>query len=88
MVAPHAKIDDGLLNLTYCGAMSVFKRLLFLPKVERGKHLAVRGVETYPITRVKIEAPRLLHYQLDGELRSGSSFDFKLADQKLLVRFA
>ncbi len=86
MVAPHAKIDDGLLNLTFCGAKSVLGRLLFLPKVERGKHLAVKGVETYPITRVRIEAAGPIPYQLDGELRSGNRFDFKLADQKLMVR--
>ncbi|HRG21796.1 MAG TPA: diacylglycerol kinase family protein [Saprospiraceae bacterium] len=88
MVAPHAKIDDGLLNLTFCGAKSILGRLLFLPKVEKGKHLSVKGVETYPITKVRIEAPGAIPYQLDGELRTGNCFDFKLADQKLLVRSA
>ncbi|MBK7223556.1 MAG: hypothetical protein IPH94_20315 [Saprospiraceae bacterium] len=57
-----------------------------MPKVERGKHLAVKGVETYPITRVRIEAAGPIPYQLDGELRSGNRFDFKLVDQKLMVR--
>lgn len=86
MVAPHASIDDGLLNLTFCGAMSVFKRLLFLPKVEKGQHLNVSGVETHLVSHVLIEATQDLYYQLDGELRSGNRFDVQLASQKLEVR--
>ncbi len=85
-VAPHARIDDGWLNLTYCLPKSIWQRLFFLPKVERGSHLSVAGVFTHTVQRLEITAQETIYYQLDGELRNSIHFHIDLAERKLKVR--
>jgi len=85
-VAPHAIINDGWLNLTFCEPKTIWQRLLFLPKVEKGKHLSETGVHTHTIQQLEISAEADVYYQLDGELRCRNHFTIDLAERKLRVR--
>ena len=85
-VAPHAIINDGWLNLTFCEPKTILQRLLFLPKVEKGKHLSETGVHTHTIQQLEISAEADVYYQLDGELRCSNHFTIDLAERKLRVR--
>ncbi len=44
MISPHAKIDDGKLNLLYCTVPSILKRLSLFLKVGSGKHINSKAV--------------------------------------------
>lgn len=86
MVAPHALINDGLLNLIYACPKSVIKRLFFLPGVEKGSHLKDPDVFCHEIKKLTISAKEEVPYQLDGELRYDHTFEIVLAEKKQYMR--
>ncbi len=83
MVSPNAKINDGQLNWISCSPMSIIERLLFLPEVEKGNHLANKKVEEQLITQMTITASEKVFYQLDGELMSDKVFIIEVVKSAL-----
>jgi diacylglycerol kinase (ATP) len=55
-IVPDARMDDGLLDVCVIGNLSRIRLLWHFPKVFRGEHLAVAGVETYRGSRITVEA--------------------------------
>jgi YegS/Rv2252/BmrU family lipid kinase len=66
-LAPHAKVDDGLLDVHIIQDMPPLKRLVHIPKVLQGKHLGLKEVEIRraPWVEIASDAPLLAH--MDGE---------------------
>jgi diacylglycerol kinase (ATP) len=56
-VVPHARIDDGLLDVCVIGNISRAQFLRHFPKVFSGTHLSVPGIESYRGARVIVETP-------------------------------
>ena len=67
-MAPNAKIDDGLLDITLLGKLSRIGLLKAFPKVFTGEHIHLKEVETFTARKIKIETipPKVL--TPDGEL--------------------
>lgn len=86
MVSPLAEVNDGLLNLFYCKPLSIFKRLLALPKVEKGTHLTLPFVHHETLTAVVIDAAYEIYAQIDGELFLSKRFEIQLLGRKLEIR--
>ncbi|MBK8700788.1 MAG: hypothetical protein IPN29_15095 [Saprospiraceae bacterium] len=86
MVSPLASIDDGQLNLVYCGRLGILSRLGLLIKVEKGNHLADPRISHHFLREINIRAGEEVFYQLDGELKSAASFEVSLHPEKLIVR--
>ena len=55
-IVPDARMDDGLLDVCVIGNLSRLQILRHFPKVFRGAHLSVAGIETYRGARVTVEA--------------------------------
>ena len=55
-IVPEARMDDGLLDVCIIGNLSRVQILRHFPKVFRGAHLSVPGVEMYRGSRVTVEA--------------------------------
>ncbi|MDQ1467920.1 MAG: diacylglycerol kinase [Actinomycetota bacterium] len=55
-IVPDARMDDGLLDVCVIGNLSRSQLLRHFPKVFRGAHLSVPGVETYRGSRITVEA--------------------------------
>jgi diacylglycerol kinase (ATP) len=55
-IVPDARMDDGLLDVCIVGNLSRVQILRHFPKVFRGTHLSVPGVEMYRGSRVTVEA--------------------------------
>ena len=53
---PHARIDDGRLNLLLARDISLLQTLLLLPRLLVGKHLSHPKVHTQPFQAMQIEA--------------------------------
>jgi len=68
LMAPSAKLDDGLLDVTLLNKLSRVKVLLCLPKIFKGTHIQMKEVETFKAGHLKIEtgSPKLL--TPDGQL--------------------
>jgi len=67
-MAPNAKIDDGLLDITLLNKLSRIGLLKAFPKVFTGEHIHLPTVETFTAKHIKIttDPPKVL--TPDGEL--------------------
>ena len=87
LVAPGAAIDDGKLDMILCKPLSLFKRLRYLPVIEKGKHLDLPFIDSSCPVQVRIEAEKELPAQLDGEFMISKVFEIKVLPGNLLVRY-
>ncbi|WP_307825727.1 diacylglycerol/lipid kinase family protein [Sinosporangium siamense] len=65
-ISPHARPDDGLLDVVTVGAVSRGELLRTFPRVYRGTHLDHPAVTVVRVREVTVEAPGVIAYA-DGE---------------------
>jgi YegS/Rv2252/BmrU family lipid kinase len=73
LIAPHARIDDGQLDVVVVDDRSPWAVIRHAPKLFRGRLAEVPGVTMTPATRVEIAARESLVYHVDGEPCAGGS---------------
>lgn len=85
LMAPNAKIDDGLLDVTLLGKITRRKLLKFFPKVFTGDHIQLDDIETFKAKRIHIETdfPKVL--TPDGELIGTTPIDVECLHQAVEV---
>ena len=66
-VAPMAKPDDGLFDANLVGPLSAFKRLRYLPVIEKGKHLELPFIKYFNTKKITINSNQPIQSHLDGE---------------------
>ena len=75
-IAPEAKADDGFLDIVIVDSINPLQRLMYLPVIEKGKHLKISIVHHYLTREICIASDQIIQYHMDGE-----SFE----DQKLVI---
>jgi YegS/Rv2252/BmrU family lipid kinase len=75
LMAPFAKLDDGLLDVTLLNKLSRVKVLECLPKIFKGTHINMKEVETFQARHIKMETntPKLL--TPDGQLMGSTPIE-------------
>jgi diacylglycerol kinase (ATP) len=73
LIAPHARIDDGKLEVVVVDDRSPWAVLRHAPKLFRGRLGDVPGVTMTSATSVQITATEPLIYHVDGEPCAGAS---------------
>lgn len=86
-VSPKASVTDGLLDLVMSKPLSVIKRLLYLPRIEKGKHLSLSFIKHITGTKFTIDCEKQLPAQLDGELMVAGKFEFEVLLGKFLFLY-
>ncbi len=86
-VTPHASLTDGKLDMLLCKPLSLFKRLRYLPVIEKGKHLHLPFIEYQQARKITIETAVNVYAQLDGELIEGSKFIFGILPGRLKIKY-
>ena len=76
-IAPTAVPDDGMLEIINIGKVSLLQRLMYLPKIQKGKHLNLNVVSYTQQDTLVIEAKINMIAQLDGEPMIASRFHIK-----------
>jgi diacylglycerol kinase (ATP) len=71
-IAPHAKMDDGLLDICMIGRMNLFKLFCLFPTVYFGRHMQVRQVEYFQARRMLVEPEPPLDVYANGEYVCGT----------------
>lgn len=66
-IAPHARFDDGQLDVCVIGGIDPFKLACMFPTVYFGNHLSVREVDYFQAPRVRVETETPLDVYADGE---------------------
>lgn len=67
-MAPAAKINDGLFDVTLFNKASRFRLLSGLPKIFTGDHVKMKEVETYQVKEVTFETSNPKILTPDGEI--------------------
>jgi diacylglycerol kinase (ATP) len=85
LMAPEAKIDDGLLDVTLLGKISRRRLLRLFPTVFKGTHVQYPEVETFTARSIKVisDQPKIL--TPDGELIGSTPFEVSCLHQALEV---
>ncbi|MBC7220400.1 diacylglycerol kinase family lipid kinase [Candidatus Bipolaricaulota bacterium] len=67
-LAPHARLDDGVLDVGLIGNYPRLVRFVVLPKTRDGSYLNLARVHARKAERVRIRSDRPLPVHMDGEL--------------------
>jgi diacylglycerol kinase (ATP) len=78
MMAPHADVGDGELDVIRVGALSRGRLLYTFPRIFRGTHVEQSDIEERRARRVVFDEPREEDVMIDGEV-------IKLALEELSV---
>jgi len=85
MIAPHAELDDGLFDVVCLGDFSTLTLLRHFPKLYRGEHLKIPGVNVYRGRSVVITSKERALLDLDGEQPGYTPISFTLHPQTLCL---
>ncbi|MEP7237719.1 MAG: YegS/Rv2252/BmrU family lipid kinase [Ferruginibacter sp.] len=77
-VAPLAKPGDGLFDVNLVKPLSVFKRLRYLPVIEKGKHLGLAFNDHYLTKKITIKSNQAMQSHLDGEYLESYEFNIEI----------
>jgi len=66
-IAPHARMDDGQLDICVIGGIDPFKLACLFPTVYFGRHLSIRAVNYFQSARLRVETEKPLDVYADGE---------------------
>jgi diacylglycerol kinase (ATP) len=66
-IAPHAKLDDGLLDVCVIAGLDPFKLACMFPTVYFGHHLRIREVSSFQTADARVETEHPLDIYADGE---------------------
>jgi YegS/Rv2252/BmrU family lipid kinase len=86
-ISPQSDLADGLLDLVICKPLTIWKRLRYLPQIEKGKHLHLPFIKSVSGTHFTIECEKSLPAQMDGELIYGNRFEIKILPAKYKFLF-
>jgi len=70
-ITPEAILDDGLLEVCVVKEMGRFKYLSIIPKVFKGTHASIKGVNFYRAKEVVIQSSEPVLAQVSGEVIEG-----------------
>ena len=70
-ITPKAILDDGLLEICTVEEMGRFKYLMSIPKVFKGTHESIKGINFYRAKEVAIQSSELILAQVSGEVIEG-----------------
>jgi YegS/Rv2252/BmrU family lipid kinase len=87
LVSPDASVTDGLLNLMVCEPLPVLKRIRYLPRIQKGTHLALPFVGHSLGERFSVLCPKPMFAQIDGEMLCADRFEFSVVKGKFLFRY-
>jgi diacylglycerol kinase (ATP) len=85
LMAPEARIDDGLLDVTLLGKISRRRLLRLFPTVFRGEHVQYPEVETFTARNIKVASDQPKILAPDGELVGSTPAEVTCLHQALDV---
>ena len=71
LIAPSARVDDGVIDVVVVPRMPLVRLLRYLPRVLAGAIEAVPGVSVVKVAHATIQGTSPLAYHVDGEPHEG-----------------
>jgi diacylglycerol kinase (ATP) len=85
LVAPEARFDDGLLDITVVDEVSLPELFLNLKKLFDGSLPSYRKVRTFRADAVEVSGPRPVKSEADGELIGATPIRFSVLQRYVNV---
>ena len=86
-IAPHARLDDGRLDVVVVQDRSPLETLLETPWLFAGRVSRIRGITTRSASQIEITSARPVIYHIDGEpFVGGASLKARVRPKALRVR--
>jgi len=86
-IAPSSAIDDGLLDVVMVEKLHPFRRLRWLPVIEKGKHLELPFIKYFRTKKIIITSEHPMDTHLDGEYYSAKRLEIEVVPAKYLFRY-
>ncbi len=86
-VAPEASIEDGSLDMLLCKPLPLFKRLRYLPVIQKGKHLHLPFVTHRQGSKFQISCHETVDIQADGDLYRAKDLIIEVLPGKFRFRY-
>lgn len=86
-IAPTSSIDDGLLDVVMVEKLHPFRRLRWLPVIEKGKHLQLPFIKHFRTKKLIITSERQMDTHLDGEYYTAKRLEIEVLPAKYLFRY-
>ena len=83
LMAPRAKIDDGLLNITLLNKITRRGILKIFPTIFNGSHIEQKEVETFTADQIRLETRPSKVLTPDGELMASTPIEVRCLKQDL-----
>jgi diacylglycerol kinase (ATP) len=83
-IAPEAEANDGWLDIILVDAINPFKRLRYLPLIEKGKHLGLPFIQYFKTKKIFISCNSPMDAHLDGECYSDNKMEIEILPEKFL----
>src|SRR6476661_1522161 len=84
-IAPHARLDDGRLEVCVVEAMAKVRLLRLFPSVFSGRHLTLAEVKYFQAHRLRIETEEPAEVYADGEYVCSTPVDVRVEGGALRV---
>lgn len=85
LIAPRARMDDGLLDVTLLRGLGRMRLLRLFPTIYDGRHLAFEEVRTWQARHIRILAPEGMPLAPDGEFRGVTPVEIRCLPQDLAL---
>ena len=86
-IAPSSAIDDGLLDVVIVERLNPFRRLRWLPVIEKGKHLHLPFIKYFRTKKLIVTSDEAMDTHLDGEYYSAKRLEIEILPGKYLFRY-
>lgn len=86
IINPHARSNDGMLDVCILNELSPLARFWHLPKLKTGSHGALKACEFFKSRKVRIDPSNDIVAHLDGEFIGYPPFDISIVPGALLLR--
>ncbi|MFC2038166.1 diacylglycerol/lipid kinase family protein [Chloroflexota bacterium] len=84
-IAPHASLDDGLLDVVIIGDVSKSELLKIRPKLYNGSHIKHAKIREKKATTITIKSEKQLLVEVDGEMLGNGPVTFSILPSALQV---
>jgi diacylglycerol kinase (ATP) len=84
-LAPQARLDDGILNLSILEELSPLEILRVLPRLAIKGELETKRLHRYEVTQIRIETERPCALQADGEIIGQTPVEIRVVPQAIRV---
>ena len=86
-IAPGSEINDGLLDVVIVDRLNPFRRLRWLPVIEKGKHLKLSFIKHFRTKKIIVTSDEPMDTHLDGEYYSAKRLEIEMLPGKYLFRY-